>query len=154
MLESMMVVAEMPRQLGRISPADEKLRFARTCYDHLAGHLAVSLAEGLVEAGHLSLSDGRWRVDREWPALFRAARHQSRYQRGRPFCRLCLDWSERRHLIAGTLGTQIKDHCLEAGWITHDPAGRTVNVTSLQESGSFVTSSVSISDQGGPIKVY
>jgi len=131
MLESMMVVAEVPRQVGRIGPADEKLRFARTCYDHLAGRLAVGIADSLVDAGHLSLSDEGGALTESGQLFFERLGIDLVARKGRPFCRPCLDWSERRYHIAGTLGTQIKDHCLEAGWIKRDRANRAVEITSL-----------------------
>ena len=132
MLESMMVVAAEPmHRLGRIGPADEKLRLARTCYDHLAGRLAVGIADSLVEAGHLSLSDDCGELTESGQRFFERLGFDLNARKGRPFCRPCLDWSERRHHIAGTLGTQIKDHCLSAGWIKRDPASRAVEISAL-----------------------
>jgi hypothetical protein len=47
----------------------------------------------------------------------------------RPLCRLCLDWSERRHHLAGALGAAILRHVLEQGWARQDEAGRAVRFT-------------------------
>ena len=133
MLESMMVVAAEPaHRLGRIGPADEKLRLARTCYDHLAGRLAVGIADMLVEAGHLSLSDDGGELTEGGGAFFhRLGVDLGGAKSGRPFCRPCLDWSERRHHLAGVLGARIMDHCLEAGWIRRSRSSRAVEITPL-----------------------
>lgn len=133
MLESMMVVAAEPtHRLGRIGPADERLRLVRTCYDHLAGRLAVGIADMLVEAGHLSLSDDGGELTDSGHVFFhRLGVDLASTKNGRPFCRPCLDWSERRHHLAGTLGARIMDHCLEAGWIKRSRSSRVVEVTPL-----------------------
>ena len=57
MLESIMAVAgaqAAPPRLRR-SPMEERMRMARTCYDHLAGRLGVALADRLVVRGHIAL---------------------------------------------------------------------------------------------------
>ncbi|ARQ02102.1 ArsR/SmtB family transcription factor [Pseudorhodoplanes sinuspersici] len=133
MLESMMVVAAEPtHRLGRIGPSDERLRLIRTCYDHLAGRLAVGIADMLVEAGHLSLSgDGGELTDSGRIFLRRLGLDLADAKNGRPFCRPCLDWSERRHHLAGTLGARMMDHCLGAGWIKRSRSSRVVEVTPL-----------------------
>src|SRR5690349_9559558 len=59
MLESIKAVAaiEVPPRHQPRSAADEALRFARTCYDHIAGTVGVAIADGLQAAGHVTLSD-------------------------------------------------------------------------------------------------
>src|SRR3954471_5955686 len=59
MLESIQAVAAIevrPRHKSRSIAADQ-LRFARTCYYHLAGYLAVSIADALVAKAHVVLTD-------------------------------------------------------------------------------------------------
>ena len=58
MLESMKVVAaiEVPPRYTPRSPEDEALRFARACYDHLAGRLGVAIADALVSRGYVVLT--------------------------------------------------------------------------------------------------
>ena len=132
MLESMMVVAEPSLRIGRTGPADDRMRLARTCYDHLAGRLAVGIADWLVEAGHLSLSDDGGEVTaRGHEFLHGLGLHVDGGRTGRPLCRPCLDWSERRYHLAGTLGAAIKDHCFAAGWISRTTGSRAVTVTTL-----------------------
>ncbi len=105
MLESMMVVAEPARRVGRTGPADESLRLARTCYDHLAGRLAIGIADALIDAGHLSLTHDAGEVTVSGRVFFEKLGIDLSGKSNRPFCRPCLDWSERRYHLAGTLGT-------------------------------------------------
>jgi DNA-binding transcriptional ArsR family regulator len=58
-LESLMVVAAAaPARHRPLGPTDVALREARTCYDHLAGRLAVALADALVRRGAVVVADG------------------------------------------------------------------------------------------------
>ena len=132
MLEAMMVVAQPTAKIGRVGPANDKLRLARSCYDHLAGRLAVGIADLLVVAGHVSLSEDGGEVTDSGRTFFRHIGLDLPPGNGqRPFCRPCLDWSERRHHLAGALGARIKDHCLQSGWIRRDANSRAVDITPL-----------------------
>lgn len=133
MLESMMVVADSGRRIGRTGPTDERLRLARTCYDHLAGRLAVGIADGLVEAGHLILTKDGGEVTASGHAFFARLGVELAAGSRRPFCRPCLDWSERRYHLAGMLGTRIMTHCLDAGWLRRKSASRLLDITPLGE---------------------
>jgi DNA-binding transcriptional ArsR family regulator len=124
MVESMSVVA------GETSPTDPRLRridpalaAARTCYNHLAGRLAVAIADVLQARGHIAFGDGGGEVMPSGRAFFKGiglelgeAAHGRRV-----FCRPCLDWTERRHHIAGAVGTALCTHCLERGWAAAHP---------------------------------
>ena len=59
MLESIKAVAaiEAPPRYKPRSAQDDALRFARTCYDHLAGQLGVAIADALVANGHIILTE-------------------------------------------------------------------------------------------------
>jgi hypothetical protein len=126
------VAAEPAHRLGRIGPADEKLRLARTCYDHLAGRLAVGIADSLVEARHLSLSNDGGELTESGRVFFdRLGLDLPDAKNGRPYCRPCLDWSERRHHLAGLLGARIMSHSLDAAWIRRSASSRVVEITPL-----------------------
>jgi DNA-binding transcriptional ArsR family regulator len=111
-LEALMGLAQRTGALRvRTGPRDAALREARICYDHLAGERAVALADALAARG-LMTEDGLSDAGRAWFA----ARGFVPDGRRRPFCRTCLDWSERRHHLAGALGKAILDHVLGQGW--------------------------------------
>src|SRR3954451_13939710 len=104
MLESIKLVAatEVPSRFQPRSARDEALRFARSCYDHLAGRLSVAITDALVAHEHIFLADDGGMVT-DAGALFLAefgADLTSRSSTKRVFCRPCLDWSERRYHVA------------------------------------------------------
>jgi hypothetical protein len=100
-------------------PRDAALRAARTCYDHLAGHLGVALADALVAGGHVELSHDAGVVTDAGVALFGrigidvTSFSAGRGKTARVLCRPCLDWSERRSHLAGAVATA---HCAHAAW--------------------------------------
>lgn len=138
MLEGIMAVAAAhpgPRALPlRTGPADQDLRRARTCYDHLAGQIAVAMADRMVERRHIDLSPDGGALTETGAAFLRTldidpARAASPSARKRVFCRPCLDWSERRFHIAGSLGTAMMATYLAKDWMRRTAGSRTVTVT-------------------------
>lgn len=133
MMESIMrVAADAPTPLRTLSfgPKDKALRTARTCYDHLAGRLAVALADAMIANGLVELTDDAGVVTKKGLAFIEtlgidAADHRSK----RVFCRPCLDWSERRPHLAGRLGSALLHHGLEQGWMRRLNDSRAVTVT-------------------------
>ena len=139
MLESIKAVAaiETPARHRPHSPQDAALRFARTCYDHLAGRLGVAIADALVARRFIVLTDDggavtaagarfltKFGVDLEGKSAGR-----------RIFCRDCLDWSERRYHVAGFVGAEIWRRCLELGWLARQRDSRAVRVTTMGRRG-------------------
>jgi len=139
MMESIMQVASRPEPPGRrlvVGPRDAALRAARTCYDHLAGHLGVALADAMVRGGEVELAQDAGLVTDKGIALLArigidveslvASRGQSRR---RILCRPCLDWSERRPHLAGAVGAALCAHCFAKGWIRRIEGTRAVAIT-------------------------
>jgi DNA-binding transcriptional ArsR family regulator len=144
MLESIMSVAADLGTSGRsareaivICPRDKALRRARTCYDHLAGQLAVGFADAMVERGQVDLSPDGGVLTEDGTNFLRAlgvdldgaVARAARRGGGRVFCRPCLDWSERRPHIAGALGAAICQRCFAGGWLRRIDGTRAVAVT-------------------------
>jgi DNA-binding transcriptional ArsR family regulator len=140
MLESIKVVAaiEVPPRYQPRSIRDESMRFARTCYDHLAGRVAVAIADALVAGGHIVLGDDGGEVT-EAGALFLAdlGADLRPHSRSRIFCRPCLDWSERRYHVAGHVGAEICRCCLHRGWFARERDSRTLHLTPAGAAGLF-----------------
>ncbi len=138
MLEAMHVAGEGlgSRDLSRrIGPSDPEMCVARTCYDHLAGKLAVRLADALSAEGDVFamadvLSERGEAQLRAWGLDLEAAR-----RRRKVFCRPCLDWSERRPHLAGGLGAGILERSLELGWVRRRFARRTLIITPVGLQG-------------------
>jgi hypothetical protein len=144
MLESIMsVAADLGSSGGRarkaviVGPRDKALRRARTCYDHLAGQLAVGIADAMVGRGHIDLApdggalteDGTNFLRKIGVDLDEAVARAARRSGGRMFCRPCLDWSERRPHIAGAVGAAIYLSCVSQGWLRRIEGTRAIAVT-------------------------
>jgi DNA-binding transcriptional ArsR family regulator len=122
-----------PRRIAT-GPRDATMRLARTCYDHLAGGLAVAIADRLVADGAVVISDDTAQVtERAGESLAGLGlRSEVVYAHGsgkRPACRPCLDWGERKMHLAGQLGALLCSHCLAMGWLLQKPGTRALQVT-------------------------
>lgn len=141
-------VAEVIERLAAIAPPgdaprslrdSERLRterFARTCYDHLAGALGVAVCGALVTRGALVVRDDAFVTTAEAEGHFSALGVDLaplRAQR-RPLVRTCLDWSERRPHLAGALGAALADAFLAHGWLRRAADHRGLHVTPQGET--------------------
>jgi DNA-binding transcriptional ArsR family regulator len=113
------------------------LRWARMCYDHLAGAVGVSVTEALVTRGWLAEEDGAYRVGAEGAAEFgRLGIDVDRLERRtRPLMRPCMDWSERRYHLAGSLGAALTTALVQRRWVATREASRIVTVTRAGQAG-------------------
>ena len=122
----------------RTGPKDPALRRARICYDHLAGDLGVQMLDSLRKQRLVRQSKDAIELTGEG-RRFMAERLQidadSLAHPRRPVCKACLDWSERRHHLAGTLGAAIMTRFAELNWAARDatPGSRVVNFTRTGE---------------------
>lgn len=108
------------------------LAYARTCYSHLAGRLAVEMASVFEKREYLQRAESKAFIvtekGRQWLeglGVEVAERHWQQAQFARP----CLDWSERRHHIAGKLGAELLCRLRELKWIAPVRGSRAVRVT-------------------------
>jgi DNA-binding transcriptional ArsR family regulator len=133
-LEGLSVLAGSPRR-PFVSKTPESLRFARTCYDHMAGALGVSLHDRLCELRWLSSGgDGKeYEVTAEGVKAFAAFGidlDDVRKLRRRFAC-ACLDWSERRPHLAGALGAALLGVALKKKWVVQDLDSRALSLTTV-----------------------
>lgn len=138
LLESLMqaTAGTLPEvRLPASGPRDAALRRARTCYDHLAGRLGVGLADALVARGCLELSPDGGALTAAGEAFLAELGLAPAARGGTPFCRPCLDWSERRFHLAGALGRGLQRRLLELGWIRRQEGSRAILVTRPGELG-------------------
>src|SRR5919109_2657175 len=93
----------------RTGPRDPELRQARSCYDHLAGDLAVRMFDRFTERRFLTRRGDSLQVTAGGRGVFSRDRNgiDTPRNRGTPLCRRCLDWSERRSHLGGALGGAI-----------------------------------------------
>src|SRR5262249_12575319 len=124
------VIADLPPRHRPPSKAEDAMRSARTCYDHLAGKLGVDITDTLCDAGHLRLSDDGGELAESGIDFFEKLGVDLAATRGRRmFCRPCLDWTERRPHLAGALGAALACRCFELKWLQRVPGGRALTVT-------------------------
>ena len=147
MVESISAVAgAMPQAPVARLRGGAGLRLARTCYDHLAGRLAVAIADSLQAEGHVLLDDDGGEVTRSGRAFF--AEHGFRIEPAaslrRVFCRACMDWSERRFHIAGHVGAVICTETVARGWLRRERDGRALAVTPEGRQGLATTFGVAV----------
>jgi DNA-binding transcriptional ArsR family regulator len=120
---------ERPTSLRTVR-AGHHLAAARTCYDHLAGTLGVTVYDALVAGGLIAVKDGLVLTPggREW--FVALAGEPALHPRGtRPLLRTCLDWTERRSHLGGTLGAVLCQQFLDRDWITRTRDHRAIAVT-------------------------
>jgi DNA-binding transcriptional ArsR family regulator len=115
------------------SPAGSALRAARTCYDHLAGVLAIELADRLERARIVRVeADDRYAVTRagaRWFSDALAIDVAAHTAQRRPLARRCLDWTERRPHLAGALGAAVLDQLVQRRWVARTPGSRALRIT-------------------------
>lgn len=139
LLETLMGVAARAKALRtRPGPKEPQMRHARVCYDHLAGDLGVALFDAFKknkwilpgpEKTFTLTKLGRVKVQTFGVDL------EDLENGARPVCRACLDWSVRRHHIAGALGAAILDEIFERGWVTQKRGSRVLEFTRVGEAG-------------------
>jgi DNA-binding transcriptional ArsR family regulator len=114
------------------SKVDEQMMMARSCYDHMAGRIAVMVTERLEEKRVLaSVGQADYRVTtrgREWFGDLGIQVDDLRTSR-RAFARRCLDWTERRPHLAGAVGSALLSHFLQDGWLARIGESRVLRVT-------------------------
>ncbi len=134
-LEGLSVLAGGSTKFMPTTPS--RLRSARTCYDHLAGAVGVSLHDRFQALGWLStISGGRdnsYDVTPSGTKAFEALGIDLQATRAlrRRFAYACLDWSERRPHLGGALGAAILKVALSKKWVVKDLDSRALGVTSL-----------------------
>jgi DNA-binding transcriptional ArsR family regulator len=118
----------------RTGPKDPALRRARVCYDHLAGDLGVQMLDSLKKQRLLRQRKDEIELTAEGERFLAKTLQisaESLAHPRRPKCKACLDWSERRHHLAGTLGAALMTRFTELKWAARDstPGSRVVNFT-------------------------
>ncbi|MDR9864498.1 MULTISPECIES: helix-turn-helix transcriptional regulator [Pseudomonas] len=132
-LEALMVISQSAAPTFKPHTPD-RLQFARTCYDHMAGTLAVLLHDRLIEAGWLvQIDEQAYRLSDSGEALFEGLGVEvaSLSTQRRRFACPCLDWSMRRPHLGGSLGAALLQTALKSKWVTQDLDSRALGLTAL-----------------------
>lgn len=113
-------------------PREEALRLARTCYDHLAGSIGVAISDVMQTREYLVLGlEGGALTDGgiEFLTGIGVELAKSPGSASTLFCKPCLDWSERRTHIGGSVGASLYRHMLGDGWVRSRSGTRAVEIT-------------------------
>jgi len=115
----------------RPGPKDPALRKARICYNHLAGDFGVRMLDRLVADGDVMLDGDDADLTQSGEALITALGIDvpSLKALRRPVCRTCLDWSERRSHLAGSLGEALLSRFITDGWARRETDSRAIRFT-------------------------
>jgi DNA-binding transcriptional ArsR family regulator len=150
MLDGIVAVALENRPRYRpLSRQARELSAARICYDHLAGRLSVELTDFFAareyvvaddEAAEITPSGSRFLTEF---GIDLAALSSTR----RRFCRLCLDWTERRPHLAGALGAALTQRYFDLAWTERTKHSRAVIVTAAGKRGFLETFEISVSEE-------
>lgn len=136
LLESLMGVAFRTGAVRLLSsPREPALRKARVCYDHLAGELGVLAYESMIRDDLLEMSAQGLVPSAAGVRWFEntGIDVQAASRQRRTYCRPCMDWSERRYHLAGSLGAALLSRIGELGWAKRDKASRVVRFTPAGE---------------------
>jgi len=136
-LESLAGLVPEPQKARARSPASEAIKRARTCYDHLAGELAVAFTARLLAGGLLCAGEGRRLIvtpaGKKWFAN-KLGIDLAKLKPGRLGLACgCLDWTERRFHIAGPLGVSILRRFCQLGLVSRSRSSRAVTLTKKGE---------------------
>lgn len=131
-IETLATIAKPPRVVAlRQSSAMERLRAARSCYDHLAGRLGVGVTQRLIEREVVRLRADNFALTRS------GARELERLgidldatgDARRSLARACMDWTERKPHVAGRLGASILELFLKREWVVRNGGERSLLIT-------------------------
>jgi DNA-binding transcriptional ArsR family regulator len=139
-------VAYAIEAIANLLPADKRdpiaaplsnghIKYCRSCYDHLAGRTGVAVTDAMLRKNLLQLADGRFEVTGagvKWLAALEIDVEELKSLR-RAFAKPCLDWSERRHHLAGSLGAALLEKMLADDWLRRVRHSRAIVVTAKGE---------------------
>ena len=113
------------------SPRDPELRKARVCYDHLAGDLGVFAFDAFKKRRWIAYEGEGLTLSRPGERFCTdlGIELDTSAARTRPMCRVCLDWSARRHHLAGIVGARLLERIYELGWAKRRRGTRVVDFT-------------------------
>lgn len=131
----------IPGSAVRVSEARKitPFRYCRSCYDHLAGEVGVTLTDSLMMRGYLQLIAGAFEVTESGLVFFSnfGIDMATLSKQKRPLTKPCLDWSERRPHLAGSIGAALLAKMISDHWIRRIEGTRTLCVTSVGKSNLY-----------------
>ena len=116
----------------RRPPAGSALAYARSCYDHLAGELGVAMHDSMARKGWIEHDDGPRLTELGIEGLSKIGVDVATIRQGRrPALRTCLDWTQRKHHVAGAAGAALLDFMLAERWLRRATDHRVLQITDV-----------------------
>jgi DNA-binding transcriptional ArsR family regulator len=126
-----------PEKINKPEPPliNGHIKYCRSCYDHLAGKMGVALADALIRHKFIGATGNLYEVTTAGKKWFSSLGIDidNEQQKRRAFARQCLDWSERRHHIAGSLGAALLKKMIADDWVRKAKNSRVIIVTGKGE---------------------
>ena len=132
-IESIASLIPLNKEYKKIkTPKLTDFTYARTCYDHLAGSLGVKITKSLLDYRIIEISEKSYKVTKSGKEWFnKVGLNTDIIQlKKRSFAHQCLDWSERKHHIAGALGAALLEMMIKKDWIRRKSNSRELIITS------------------------
>jgi DNA-binding transcriptional ArsR family regulator len=128
LLERLIGIADGRGATVTVGPRDPLMRKARVCYDHIAGELGVLAHDSLTRRQLVYAGEEGTELSDAGVEFFTTLGIDivSLGVRRRRLCRACLDWSERRYHLGGSVGAALLKHCLSHGWARRARSSRTL----------------------------
>jgi len=151
MIDAIVAVAlEKRPRYPPLSREARALNAARMCYNHLAGRLSVDLTDSFAARDYVVLNGEVAEITRAGTRFLTefGIELPTRRSTRRHYCRLCLDWTERRPHLAGALGAAVTKRCFDLGWMEKVDRSHAVVVTPLGRRGFLKTFGIDAPEAG------
>ena len=108
-----------------------EIRFARSCYDHLAGVLAIAVRDGLLQQDAIRRQPNGFVVTPSGEEILRTLEIDTAllHRQRRSFAYACLDWTERSHHLGGSLGAALLSRFLDMKWVARRQGTRALRLS-------------------------
>ncbi|KAF2325795.1 winged helix-turn-helix transcriptional regulator [Flavobacterium daemonense] len=136
-LEAMASLVPKPEVSLKNKPENyPPIKFCRTCYDHLTGKIGVAVTDSLLEQEIIVEKNNAFEISKEGEKWFSdlGINLEEAQKQKRIFLKPCLDWSERRNHIAGSVGTLLFNKMINEDWLRKTENSRAIIVTGKGEA--------------------
>lgn len=130
LLETLMHIAPVTTSNNAHPPLTE-IRYARSCYDHLAGKVGVAITQAFLKNKFIKRNEQDYQLTSAGKKFFAQCNIdiEQLIQQRRRLAYPCLDWSERVHHLAGALGAAFLKYALEKRWFLRIKDSRALQIT-------------------------
>jgi DNA-binding transcriptional ArsR family regulator len=130
-IEALVNLLPYPTSQKNFTEKSSDIKYCRTCYDHLAGEVGVLITDSLLHQKIIVENNNIFEVAKKGQKWFSnlGIDIDILKQQRRLFVKPCLDWSERRYHMAGSLAASLLDKMLSSDWIRRTKNSRAVIIT-------------------------